>query len=76
MSGNAQDCRRQAQECWRLARQATSHRSREDYTALANTWLQLAIIFETDDALFEARSNVVRFAKRRRPIRLKRSTQV
>jgi hypothetical protein len=49
--------------------------SAEDYLSLAQTWLQLATIFENDDALLKgwgkSGSNLVPFAKRsRRPIKV------
>jgi hypothetical protein len=51
MPGDPRECRQQAQECLRLAQEATSDQARQDYTALANTWMQLANMYESDDAL-------------------------
>jgi hypothetical protein len=63
MPGDPRECRKQAQECRRLAREATSDSARQDYVALADTLLQLANMFESDKALVEclsaAESNVV-----------------
>jgi hypothetical protein len=74
MPGDPQECRQQAQDCLRLAREATSDPARDDYTALADTWTQLANMFENDNALLEslsaAGSSVVRL-RPRRPIRLR-----
>jgi hypothetical protein len=74
MPGDPRECRQQAQECLRLARQATSDPARQDYNALAYTWTRLADMFESDNALTECLSaaglNVVR-RKPRRPIRLR-----
>jgi hypothetical protein len=76
MSGDPQECRQQAQECLRLAQEATSNSVRQDYTALAHTWMELARVFESDNALAEclstAGSNVVPL-KPRQTIRLKAS---
>lgn len=74
MPGDPRECRQQAQECLRLAQEATSDSAREDYTALASTWSQLANMFESDNALLEglsaAESSVVPLEPRR-PIRLR-----
>jgi hypothetical protein len=51
MSGDPQECRRQAAECFRFAQAATSPKSRDDFTKLANVWLKLADQFEADRAL-------------------------
>lgn len=63
MSGNPEECRQQARECLRLAHEAASHDARQEYADLANTWLQLANIFECDDSLLkglsDAGSNVI-----------------
>lgn len=63
MPGNPQECRQQAHECLHLAEQAASHEARQEYASLASTWIQLANIFESDDALLkglsEAGLNVV-----------------
>jgi hypothetical protein len=56
MPGDPRECRQQAQECLYLAQQATSDPAREDYTALAHTWTQLANMFESDIALLESLS--------------------
>jgi hypothetical protein len=73
MPGDPRECRQQAQECLHLAEQATSDPARQDYTALAYTWAQLAKMFESDIALLEglsaAASCVV--AQPRRPIWLR-----
>jgi hypothetical protein len=78
MPGDPEECRRQGRECVRLAQQAATPRARQDYLSLARTWLQLADIFDSDDARLKRRgkpgSNVVPFAKRtRRPIKLRAS---
>ena len=74
MSGDPQECRQQAQECLRLAQEATSDSVRQDYTALAHTWTELARVFESDNALLEsligAGSSVVP-VQPRRPIWLR-----
>jgi len=74
MPGDPRECRQQAQECLRLAQEETSDSARQDYTALADTLMQLAKIFESDNALREglsaAGANVVPL-KARRPIRLR-----
>ena len=73
MPGDPQECRQQAQDCLRLAQNATSGPAREDYKALAHTWTELANVFESDNALLEslngAGSSVVPL-QTRRPIRL------
>ena len=73
MPGDPRECRQQAQECLRLAQEATSDPARQDYIALAYTWTQLANMFESDNALLKglsaAGSNVVPL-KPRSPIRL------
>ena len=51
MSGDPQECRRQAAECFRFAQAATSPKSQDDFTKLANVWLKLADQFEADRAL-------------------------
>ena len=51
MSGDPQECRRQAAECFRFAQSATSPKSRDDFTKLAHVWLKLADQFESDRAL-------------------------
>ena len=56
MPGDPRECRQQAQECLRLAQEATSDPAREDYTALADTWTQLANMFESDNSLLESLS--------------------
>ncbi len=61
MSGDPQECRRQAAECFRFAQAATSPKSRDDFTKLANVWLKLADQFESDRALLHTwggRSNL------------------
>jgi hypothetical protein len=72
--GDPRECRRQAQECLRLAQEATSDPARQDYIALANTWMQLAKMYESDDALLKVLSaaglSVVPLQPRR-PIRLR-----
>jgi hypothetical protein len=75
MPSDPKECRRQAYACMRLARGAATHRLREDFAALANTWLKLAVIFEEDDVpLKSCADKVVSFKSRRhRPIRLKAS---
>jgi hypothetical protein len=78
MPGDPRECRRQAYECVRLAQEARTHKAREEFSALASTWLRLAVIFEEDDAVLsrcgDAKSNVIRLSSRRhRPIRLKAS---
>ena len=74
MPGDPRECRQQAQDCVRLAQEASSDEARQDYTALANTWMQLANMYESDDALLKGLSaaglNVVPL-KPRRPIRLR-----
>jgi hypothetical protein len=74
MPGDPRECRQQAQDCLRLAEEATSDQAREDYIALADTWTQLANMFESDNALLEGLSaaglNVVP-RKPRRPIMLR-----
>jgi hypothetical protein len=74
MPGDPQECREQAQECLRLAQEATSDLARQDYMALAQTWTQLADMFESDNALAkslrDAGLNVVPLEPRR-PIRLR-----
>ena len=74
MPGDPQECRQQAQECLRLAQEATSDSARHDYAALADTLMQLAKIFESDNALLAGLSaaglNDVPL-KARRPIRLR-----
>ena len=73
MPGDPQECRQQAQDCLRLATEATSDPARQDYTALADTWTQLANMFESDIALLEglsaAGSSVV-------PLQLRRSIRL
>jgi hypothetical protein len=73
MPGDPRECRQQAQDCLRLAQEATSDEARQDYTALANTWMQLANMYESDDALLKGLSaagvNVV--SLKPRPIRLR-----
>jgi hypothetical protein len=54
MSGDPQECRQQAQDCLRLAQEANSDPAREDYTAIAHTWTDLANMFEGDNALLES----------------------
>jgi len=56
MPGDPQECRQQAQDCLRLATEATSDPARQDYTVLADTWTQLANMFESDIALLEGLS--------------------
>jgi hypothetical protein len=77
MSGDPKECRWHAYECLRLAKQATTHRARQDFLALTHTWLRLAVIFEEDDAVLkrcgDTESNVIPFKPRHRPIRLKAS---
>jgi len=74
MPGDPRECRQQAQECLRLAHEATTDVERQDYAALADTWAELARIFESDDALLEGLSaaglNDVPL-EARRPIRLR-----
>ena len=50
MSGDPHECRRQAAECFRIAHGATSQKFRDDFTQLANVWLNLASQFESDNA--------------------------
>ena len=56
MPGDPRECRQQAQECLRLAQEATSDPARQDYTVLADTWTQLANMFESDNALLKSLS--------------------
>ena len=73
MPGDPRECRQQAQECLRLAQEATSDLERH-YAALAETWTQLADMFESDNALAQCLSaaglNDVP-PEARRPIRLR-----
>jgi hypothetical protein len=71
MPGDPQECRQQAQDCLRLAQEATSDPARQDYTALAHTWTELANVFESDNALLESLSAAGLNVKPRRPIRLR-----
>ena len=71
MPGDPRECRQQAQECLYLAQQATSDPARQDYTALADTWTQLANVFESDNALLKSLSAAGLNVKPRRPIRLR-----
>jgi hypothetical protein len=78
MPGDPKECRRRAYECIRLAQQATTHRARKEFLALADTWLRLAVIFEEEDAALkcggDTKSNVIPLRSRRRClIRLKAS---
>jgi hypothetical protein len=68
MPGDPRECRQQAQDCLRLAAEATSDPARQDYTALADTWTQLANVFESDNALLKSLAEGL---KPRRPIRLR-----
>ena len=74
MPGDPRECRQQAQDCLRLAQEATSDPAREDYTTLAYTWTELANMFESDNALAKclsaAGSSVVPL-EARRPITLR-----
>ena len=74
MPGDPRECRQQAQECLRLAQEANADSERQDYAALAHTWMELAHWFESDKALLEilggAQSSVVPLQPRR-PIRLR-----
>ena len=74
MPGDPRECRQQAQECLRLAQEATADLERQDYAALAATWTQLADMFESDNALAQCLSaaglNDVS-PEARRPIRLR-----
>ena len=74
MPGDPRECRQQAQECLRLAQEATADLERQDYAALAETWTQLADMFESDNALAQCLSdaglNDVPL-EARRPIRLR-----
>ena len=56
MPGDPRECRQLAVECLYLAQQATSDLGRQDYTALAHTWMELAHVFESDSALLKALS--------------------
>ena len=47
------ECRKLAVECLYLAQRATSDSVRQDYTALAHTWMELAHVFESDNALLK-----------------------
>ena len=57
MPGDPQQCRQQAQDCLRLAREATSDPARQEFMALASTWRQLADMFESDNALAKSLSD-------------------
>jgi hypothetical protein len=76
MPGDPRECRQLAVECLYLAQQATSDSGRQDYTALAHTWIELAHVFESDDALLKNLSaagwNVVPLESRW-PIKLRAS---
>ena len=49
MPGDPKECRRQAYECVRaLLKEARTRKAREEFSALANTWLRLAVIFEQE----------------------------
>jgi hypothetical protein len=74
MPGDPRECRQQAQECLRLAQEATSDQAGQDYTALAYTLMQLANMFESDDALLKGLSAAgmdIIPLKPQRPIRLR-----
>jgi hypothetical protein len=74
MPGDPRECRQQAQDCLRLAEEATSDPARQDYIALADTWTELANVFESDNALLESLSvdgSSVVPLQPRRPIRLR-----
>jgi hypothetical protein len=75
---DSRECRQHAQECLRLAQKATTGSARQHYNALANTWTQLANMFERDQALAQCLSvddvplearRPVSAAQRRRVIR-------
>ena len=57
MPGDPRECRQQAQDCLRLAQEATADLERQDYVALAETWTQLADMFESDNALAKSLSD-------------------
>jgi hypothetical protein len=54
MPGDPGECRQLAQDCLRLAQEATTDSDRQDYTALAYTWTELAHVIESDNALLES----------------------
>jgi hypothetical protein len=45
MRSRAEDCRRKAEECFRLAKRARDPKVKEKYTNLARQWLALAAQF-------------------------------
>jgi len=53
MPGDPQQWREQARECIRSARHSRSSLDRENLAVLATKWLQLAAIYESDNALLE-----------------------
>jgi hypothetical protein len=56
MPGDPRECRQLAQDCLRLAEEATSDPARQDYIALAYTWTELGKVFESDNALIKCLS--------------------
>jgi hypothetical protein len=76
MASDPRECRQLAVECLYLAQQATSDSVRQDYTALAHTWMELAHVFESENDLLKNLSatgwNVVPL-KPRWPIKLRAS---
>ena len=71
MPGDPRECRQQAQECLRLAQEATTDLARQHYNALAYTWTQLANMFESDEALAQCLSVDDVSLETRRPVRLR-----
>ena len=72
MPGDPHECRQQARECLRLAQEATSEQLRQNYTAFASKWMELAIMFECDNALLKGlNADGLNTLERRRPISLR-----
>ncbi len=58
MSGNAYQCRLNAEHCLRLAERARIPKARETFTTLAKTWIGLAAQLESEQALLSAISEL------------------
>ena len=54
MSGNPQQCRRNAARCLAIAKRAKRNEVRRSFRRLANTWKQLAAETESTQMLFDA----------------------
>jgi hypothetical protein len=60
MPGDPKECRQHAENCLRLAKEATTEEARKTFAELANKWMMLAGDLKRAQALFDVAKDRVK----------------